>query len=82
MGTRRELFFLCVLKLVSKMNGPEKKNGQSEHKESHKKNPDGRSVSRKNPVGMLIFVTKGACLFLQAVLFFRPTFSAIGLSLW
>lgn len=82
MGTRRELFSFAFSNRFPKRTVRKKKNGRSEHQERHKKNPNGRSVSRKNPVGILIFVMKKACLFWQAVLFFRPTFSAVGLSLW
>ena len=82
MGTRRELFSFAFSNRFPKRTVRKKKNGRSEHQKRHKKNPDGRSVSRKNQVVILIFVMKWARLFLKAVLFFRPTFSVVGLSLW
>ena len=39
MGTRRELFFLCVLKSVSNMNGSEKRTDDPNTKKGTKKIP-------------------------------------------
>ena len=82
MGTRRELFSFAFSNRFPKRTVWKKRTDDLNTKKGTKKNLDGRSVSRKNPVGILIFVTKGGYLFWQAVLFFRPIFSAIGLSLW